>query len=123
MLPLIGLGIIIWAILILGQTKMLPWLNKHIFSKIWCEEPRKQVARETIDRLKELMVDGDVPEETALLMVAKEQEIEAKDILQSFDADDAKELIQLLSAKNPSFSSFLFKSIRNLPKKNMRGSL
>ena len=123
MLPLIGLGIIIWAILVLGQNRMLPWLNKRIFSKIWCEEPRKQVARETIDRLKELMVDGDVPEETALLMVAKEQDIEAKDILQSFDADDAKELIQLLSAKNPSFTTYMFKRMRDLPKKNMRGSV
>ena len=121
MLAILWAVFLVWVLVVVGQGKLMPWMNKHVFSKIWCEEPRKQVARETIDRLKELMVDSDVPEETALLMVAKEQDINAEDVLNSFDADDAKDLIRILSAKNPNFGSFLVKSVVNLPKKNMRG--
>ena len=118
---LLWIALLTWVIVVVGQCGLMPWLNKHVFSKIWCEEPRKVVARETIDRLADLMMDGNVPEETAVLMVAQEQDISEQDIFNSFGVDDAKELVRVLSSKNPNFASLLVKKVISLPKKNMRG--
>jgi hypothetical protein len=100
---------------------MVPWLNKNLFSKIWKEETRPVVAREVIDRVKELCIDGDVPAKTAVLMAAKENDVEEATMLAAFNADDAEELIKILKSKKPNFIPMLLKKITNHDRKNMRG--
>ena len=112
---------LIWLFVDVALFRMAPWLNKNFFSKIWREETRPVVAREVIDRLKELCVDGDVPAETAVLMAAQENDVSEETMLAAFNADDAQELIKILSSKKPNFVPMLLKKMVNLDRKNMRG--
>lgn len=120
-IPISFIGILILvAVICWALNTLLPWLNKHIFSKIWSEETRPAVARETIDRIKELCVDGDVSEETAILMAAKENNLTEDELLASFNASDAKELVSILSGKNSNMLSVVMKKLSNLDRVNMR---
>ena len=123
MIAIFGLFILFWTIVVVGQEKMLPWLNKNIFSKIWSEEPHKAVTRETVERLAGLLLENGTPEDTAVLIAAREQGISERELLNSFGADDAKELVRILSSKNPSFGAYIVNKIITHPKTNMRGRI
>ncbi len=118
------LGILVAAFLVWliwkGQVVFVPWLNRHIFSKVWHEEDRAPVARETVERIKELCVDGDVPEETAVVMAARESGLSEEQLLNHFDAKDAEELVRILSHKKPQLASYVLKKIMSLDRANMR---
>ena len=53
---------LMWLFMDISYSRILPWCNKHIFSKIWHEETRTVIAREAVERLKELCIDSDLPE-------------------------------------------------------------
>ena len=119
MIMLVWIGFLIWVFSILGMGKLAPWLNKEVFSRIWSEEDRPMVAREAIDRIKELCIDGNVPEETAILMAAKEHGLNERQLLNSFSADDAKDLIRILSGKKPNYLALMTKKVGNVSRQNM----
>ena len=120
MIMLLWIGFLIWVFSVLGMGKLAPWLNKEVFSKIWSEESKPMIAREAIDRIKELCIDGDVPAETAVLMASKEHGLDERQLLSNFDVADAKELIRMLSAKNPNWMAMMMKKIGKVGYQNMR---
>ena len=111
---------LLWLFMDVSYSRMLPWLNKRIFSRIWSEETRPAVAREAIDRLKELCIDSDVPEETAILMAARENGVTEREMLASFNAEDAAELMRMLSGRRPNFGAILLKKMKNMDRVGMR---
>ena len=121
MLTILCIGFLIWLFVGVSEQKMIPWLNKHFFSRIWQEETRPLVAREVIDRIKELCVDGDIPEETAVMIAAKEHDVSEATMLEAFNAEDAKELVRILSSKKPNFFPMIMKKVLANDRKNMRG--
>lgn len=82
---ILWIGFLIWVFGLLGMGKLAPWLNKEVFSRIWSEETKQVIAREAIDRIKELCIDGNVPEETAVLMAAKEHGLDTHQLFSNFD--------------------------------------
>ncbi|HAH32913.1 MAG TPA: hypothetical protein DCL44_11435 [Elusimicrobia bacterium] len=96
------------------------WLNRNLFSKIWHEE-KPVVDKETIKRIKELCVDDEVSEETAVLMTARETGESEQNIYAAFDVSDARELVSLLAGKKPGLFQIINKAISKLPKKGMGG--
>lgn len=106
-------GAFVIAILYVG-----PAANKFL-SHIWSEEELPVVKRETKERLDELFIDGDVPEETAVLMTATEENMEEKELLEMFQAVDAKDLKSIVTSKGSKFS-LIFGALDKIGKKNMR---
>jgi hypothetical protein len=52
--------------------------------------------KEVLERIKELYVDYDVPEETAILIASKEHMLSEDEILGSLNAIDAKDFMDIL---------------------------
>ena len=113
------IAFLMWLIIDVGYCRILPWCNKHVFSRIWSEE-RPVVAREAIDRIKELCIDGDIPEETAVLMAAQEQNLTEQEMLVAFSAKDAKELVAILTNKKSGFANLLLKKLTHIDRVGMR---
>ena len=91
--------IIIFPALAVGCFWIGPKLNK-MFSWIWREEEHPLVKRETQERLKELFVDGTVPNETALIMAAKEQGVEEEQLLAFYGAMNANDLRNIVMCQD-----------------------
>lgn len=69
-------GALVVVIAIVGisiSLKLSPW-TERMMAYIW-EDPRKRAETKVVKRVKELCVDGDVPRETAALIVAKEENV------------------------------------------------
>lgn len=117
---LLWVGFVVWLLWGIGQKQLLPWLNRNIYSRIWSEEPRPVVTREAIERIKELCVTGDVPEDTAILIAAKEYNVSEHEFLAAFDANDAAELVMTLISKKPNLGTVLLKKLARADRLNMR---
>jgi len=75
-----------WVVVfIIAMSYVLSPILNRFFSMIWSEEERPMVKKETQDRLNELFIDGDVPDETGLIMAAKEQGVEEEELLAMFE--------------------------------------
>jgi hypothetical protein len=90
LLPFLFIGI--WALVYL-----LPVTNK-LFSMIWMD-PTERQRQEILVRLKEHHVDGGVPEETAVLMAAKEFSTTEKNLLKAAELFSAADVKALLTGK------------------------
>lgn len=117
---LLWIGFLVWLIWAVGQNKMLPWLNKNIYSRIWSEEPRPVIPKEAIGRIKELCDKENIPEETAVLLVAQEHNITEQQLLGAFNAGDAIELVHILSRKRPNIGVHFIKKLALADRANMR---
>lgn len=112
----VGLVIVMYIISTLWIT---PKTNE-MFSEIWSEEEHPKIKRETQERLNDLFVDGDIPAETALVIAAREESIEEKELLAMFGALDAKDLKAILRARGPTRVVDIFKVLDGISKRGMR---
>jgi len=87
------------------------------FSKIWSE---KEINKDTRKRLKELSVDSDVPEETALLIASKEQKLKEEELIRAFNALDAKDLAKMIKGNKRDMLSNLITAMDKSRFKNTR---
>lgn len=81
----------------LALIYLVPVCNR-LFSLIWedpTERQRKQVAR----RLKELHINGDIPEETAVLLAAKEFNVVEQNLLDVADIVSPADVKAFLTGK------------------------
>lgn len=113
----LGLVIAMWLI---ATFILTPIVNKW-FAAIWAEEERPMIKRETQERLNELFVDGEVPEEVGLVMASKEQGIEEQEMLALYNAVNAKDLSRIVRHKKEDQVTELFKFLDKLSKINMKG--
>jgi hypothetical protein len=79
------MAVLIATLILLGfglyfAVKLSPF-TERMMSRIWCEERSRKQAM-VIRRIKELCVDGHVPEETAKMMIAKEHNIMEEQVLE-----------------------------------------
>ena len=110
---------VVSLMVIVAELVFAPWVNES-FSKIWAEEERPIIKRDTQERLQELFLDGDVPEETAVLMAAKEQNMEEEELLAMFNAVNARNLANIFKSKGPSRIGSVLRVIDGISKKGMR---
>ena len=68
------------------------WFNKNVLGFIWHEEDRTVTSREVYERIQELCVDGEVPTEAELLLVAQEHGLTEKQLYAAFNASGPAEL-------------------------------
>jgi hypothetical protein len=73
---------------------VFPIVNKCM-SYIWAEPSKQRVA--IANRLKELYVDGDVPDETAVIIAAAESGASEEELLSLFDNMSASDIRTLVS--------------------------
>lgn len=82
-----GLMLIILMVALFGgiyvAMVMAPLVNK-LMSLIW-QDPSERYRARAIARIKELCVDGNVPDEAALLMAAKEMDISEEMFKEALD--------------------------------------
>lgn len=114
------LGLIVIGVIAFGLFVLAPLTNK-LFAYIWSEDETPVVQKETKERLDELFVDSDVPEETAVLMTAVEQNIDEKKVLEMFGAMNAKDLKNIMASKNSGVMRVLG-ILDKASKKNMKRS-
>jgi len=106
--------------LLIGEFIIGPWLNKHFFSFIWSEEEKPIIKREVQERLEDLFVDGDVPDETALVMAAKEANMDEQELLNMFNAVSPKDLKRIMTGRDNKLMK-LYKVLDMLGSANKRG--
>jgi hypothetical protein len=94
-----------------------PRTNKF-FALIWNERDDEKLA--VAARIKELYVDGDVPEETALMMAAAESGQSKESILNAFDAVDASDLAKIMRQKPRTAMNIMTQMLDNGYKKGMK---
>ena len=80
---------------LVAMEKLIPLSNK-LFSLVWSEE---EIAKEKLNRVKELFINSEDTEETKLMMASIETNITAAQILRSFGVDNAKDLGRLVNGK------------------------
>ncbi len=80
-----------------AMAYLTPWFNRF-FSLIW-EDPSERERRKILKRLKELHVDGNVPEETAALMVSSEFNTSVENVLEAVGVLTVGELKGILTGK------------------------
>ena len=83
---------------------IIPYTNK-LFGLIWTD-PREENRRKIIKRIKELTIDGDVPEETAVLMAAKEQNIDEENLMEVLGVMSPSEVRGLFTGKRGMIQAF-----------------
>lgn len=87
------------GVIVISTAWLTPLFNK-LFSFIWSEEEKPIIKREAQERLNELFVDGDVPEETAAVMTATEENMEERELLEMFRATSPKDLKRIITSKD-----------------------
>jgi biopolymer transport protein ExbB/TolQ len=91
------LGVIVFAIIGWSIHYLVPITNRF-FSLIWQDPSEKQRAL-ILKRLKELMINHEVPEETAVLMAAKEFNATENEFLEALQVMKASEIKSMLQGK------------------------
>lgn len=82
-----------WAVAVVA-----PFLNENVFGLIW-RDPTERQRVEVLRRLQELHLDGGVPDETAVLMAAKERLSTERDLIQVAGAFSLSDLMGVLSGR------------------------
>jgi len=102
----IGLILITGVFCIFVALKYLvPSINK-MFSIIWEDETFTQ-GKEIRKRAKELMVDSEIPEETAVLMASKEMRVSEENLLNAVEAMSPADLKKIITGKNVDMISII----------------
>jgi hypothetical protein len=78
---MILLFIFLGALVLASFMYLIPPCNK-LFSFIW-EDPISRQQREVVKRLKELHIDGHIPEETAVVMASKEFNTSEQELMEA----------------------------------------
>lgn len=68
---------------------------------IWGPETNK-IRLETLERVRQLYIDEDVPAESAVLMATKEDGVSEEELYAACKAIDAKDLVDILTGSNRS---------------------
>ena len=90
-------GAITLVCLWFAAVYVVPVVNNG-FSCIW-EDPIQKQRKEGILRLKELHINGEVPEETAVLMAAKELNTTEEELLKVLGTFSARDLRGVITGK------------------------
>lgn len=115
------IGCMIVTLIVLGPLtwkaidKGIPFFNR-ILSFVW-EDPCDRQRAIVLKRLKELHVDGNVPEETAYLMAAKELNTTEDELKEAIGVVGSSNLMGLLMGKKNMFGVILDGINKNLKRK------
>lgn len=116
---IMALGLVGFFVSVVIITKYLePFFNK-MFAKVWKENNALKTS--TVERLNELYVDSDKNEEALLLQASIEENVSREQMLNAFNAIDAKDLAAILRGKPRDFFTRLNKLAEKKSKKNMYG--
>jgi hypothetical protein len=115
-LSFIGGGIFI-ALLYFTFSTIAPALNR-MFAMVWSEDT--QIKSEAVDRIKELYVNGELPEESALLMASVETGESESNILAAFNAMDAEDLAKIIRGKPRSMPLRALSVMESVMKRNIK---
>lgn len=98
-----GIGLTVGVVLFclplmwIGLIYVLPVTNK-MFSLLW-EDPQERQRRKILKRLKELCVDGTIPEETAVLLASAERQSSEEHLLDVIGALSSSDVRGVLLGK------------------------
>lgn len=103
------------AVLALSVMYVMPATNS-LFGLIW-QDPTDRQRAAVARRLKELHVDGHVPNETAVLMAAKEHNATEQEIMGLLDMASPEDLMGVLTGKRTFFGTVVGKITKSLRRK------
>lgn len=106
------------AVTVYVMVKYLCPFTNRFFALIWREPDIEK--NDIAERIKALYVDGDVPEETALMMASVESGQSKESILGAFNAANAIDLANIIKKKPREFNTILSQLMESGYKKNMR---
>lgn len=115
------LGLFLFVVLVfclglmyLSVIYVLPVTNR-LFSLIW-EDPTERQRKKILKRIKELYVDGNIPEETAILMAAKEYNTTEREVLETIGAVSVGDVVKMATGKMSPLGYFFDGLERNFKK-------
>jgi hypothetical protein len=98
MIALLGVLVFLTAASMWIAVVYLTPVTNRILGLIW-EDPTERRRKKILKRLRELHVDGNIPEETAVLMAAKEYNASEQAILDVVGAVDARDVAKLVTGR------------------------
>ena len=93
------------ASFIFALIYVVPIVNRAL-SCIW-EDPTEQERKMVLKRLKELHVDGNIPEETAVVIASAERNVPAENVKELVGMMGSRNLMGVLSGKKSLFWTIL----------------
>ena len=111
---IIFMPVTIWAVIYLT-----PAVNK-MFSYIW-EDPSNKQRQIIANRIKELHVDGNVPEETAVMLAGQELNVDEQQILDELGAMRPSDLRGIVTGNKSWFKMIMDNMGRSLQSGTSRG--
>ena|SRR3990172_4433157 len=99
------------------STKIIAPITNRIFASIWNDN--EVVSADTIKRIKELYMDGEVPIETAVMMASTETGVDRGEILKALGASSPNDVAHIMRGGR---ASFLFRLARTMDKNRKKGT-
>lgn len=110
MLPLVCLAL-------LAVIFLIPFFNRG-FSLIW-SDPSERQRKEALARLNELYVDGQVPEEVAVLLASKERNATEEELMNLVGMVGTSDMKAVLTGKK-TLLGVMLNEIESVVKKNTK---